>query len=111
MLADYSNKKKSIAVIGLGYVGLPLALEFARKFKVIGFDIKEERVEMMRNKIDPSKELPSESFNNTDITFTSDSEVLKTATFFIVAVPTQFKKKTAKWIFLFSSKTETDRLS
>ena len=88
MIADYSEKKKSIAVIGLGYVGLPLALEFARKFKVIGFDIKEDRVELMRNKIDPSKELPSESFENTDITFTSDSEILKTASFFIVAVPT-----------------------
>ena len=49
MYQELLNKEKKLAVIGLGYVGLPLALSFAKKFKVIGFDINEERIEMMRN--------------------------------------------------------------
>ena len=82
------NKEKSLAVIGLGYVGLPIALEFAKKIKVIGFDINESRIQMMRNKIDPSQELESTAFDGCDIEFTSDLEVLRKANFFIVAVPT-----------------------
>ncbi len=88
MYQDLLDKKKKLAVIGLGYVGLPIALEFAKKIKVIGFDINAERVEMMRNKIDPSKELESSAFENCDIEFTNDFDVLRTANFFIVAVPT-----------------------
>ncbi len=82
------NKKSTLSVIGLGYVGLPIALEFARKFKVIGFDINEKRIAFMQRHIDPSKELDKEAFENCDITFTSDIELLKTASFHIVAVPT-----------------------
>jgi len=82
------EKKKKLAVIGLGYVGLPIALEFAKKIKVIGFDINAKRVDMMRNKIDPSQELESSAFDNTDIEFTNDLDVLRQANFFIVAVPT-----------------------
>lgn len=82
------NKQEKLAVIGLGYVGLPIALEFARRIKVIGFDINESRVEMMRNSIDPSKELDSSAFEGCDIHFTSNLEELKEATFYIVAVPT-----------------------
>jgi len=67
---------------------LPIALEFARKIKVIGFDINEERVKMMQNKIDPSQELESSAFDGCDIEFTASLEVLKQASFFIVAVPT-----------------------
>ncbi|MBS1497309.1 MAG: nucleotide sugar dehydrogenase [Bacteroidetes bacterium] len=88
MYQDLIDKKKTLAVIGLGYVGLPIALEFAKKIKVIGFDINAERVEMMRNKIDPSQELESSAFDGCDIVFTNDLEVLKTANFYIVAVPT-----------------------
>lgn len=88
MYQDLLDKKKKLAVIGLGYVGLPIALEFARKIKVIGFDINAKRVEMMRNKIDPSQELESSAFDGCDIEFTNDLEVLKQANFFIVAVPT-----------------------
>ncbi|HNA16503.1 MAG TPA: nucleotide sugar dehydrogenase, partial [Ferruginibacter sp.] len=62
MYQELVDKKKKLAVIGLGYVGLPIALEFARKIKVIGFDINDQRVEMMRNKIDPSQELESSDF-------------------------------------------------
>lgn len=82
------KKEASIGVIGLGYVGLPLALEFGRKFKVIGFDISEPRVQLMQDKIDPSDELDSSAFEETDITFTSDPERLREANFFVVAVPT-----------------------
>jgi len=81
-------KQTKLSVIGLGYVGLPIALEFAKTIKVIGFDIKEDRVEMMRNHIDPSEELPSSAFEGCDITFTAKPEDLKDATFHIVAVPT-----------------------
>ena len=88
MYQDLIKKKKKLAVIGLGYVGLPIALEFAKKIKVIGFDINAKRVEMMRNKIDPSQELESSAFDDCDIEFTNDLEVLKQANFFIVAVPT-----------------------
>jgi UDP-N-acetyl-D-galactosamine dehydrogenase len=82
------NKEAKLAVIGLGYVGLPIALEFAKKISVIGFDIKEDRVEMMRNKIDPSRELSSKDFEGCDIKFTSNIEVLREASFYIIAVPT-----------------------
>jgi len=81
-------REAKLSVIGLGYVGLPIALEFARKISVVGFDIREDRVQMMRNKIDPSEELPSEAFDNCDIEFTSDPEELRKCAFHIVAVPT-----------------------
>jgi len=88
MYSEIKEKKNKIAVIGLGYVGLPIALEFAKKGPVIGFDIKDERVELMKQHIDPSNELVKEDFNNTNIVFTSKIEDLKEARFFIVAVPT-----------------------
>ena len=88
MYEELLSKNRILAVIGLGYVGLPIALEFAKKIKVIGFDINAKRVEMMRNGIDPSQELPKEAFEGCDIEFTNDLEVLKQASFYIVAVPT-----------------------
>jgi len=88
MYQELIDKKNKLAVIGLGYVGLPIALEFAKKIKVIGFDINADRVKMMQNKIDPSKELESSAFDGCDIEFTNDLDVLREATFFIVAVPT-----------------------
>lgn len=88
MYQEILDKKAKVAVIGLGYVGLPIALEFARNVSVIGFDINAERVEKMKNKIDPSGELPSEAFNGCDIVFTNSLDTLREARFFIVAVPT-----------------------
>ncbi|HEX8332297.1 MAG TPA: nucleotide sugar dehydrogenase [Segetibacter sp.] len=88
MYTSIVNKESKIAVIGLGYVGLPIALEFARKVSVIGFDINESRIEMMRNGIDPSNELDRDAFDGCDITFTSSLEELREAKFFVVAVPT-----------------------
>lgn len=81
-------KNEKLAVIGLGYVGLPIALEFAKKVSVIGFDISADRVALMRKGIDPSKELDSAAFEGCDIHFTNNLDELKAATFFIVAVPT-----------------------
>lgn len=82
----------TISVTGLGYVGLPLALEFAKKYKVIGFDINKERIALMKQGIDPSNELTAEAFENTNITFTSDFEEAKEANFHIIGVPTDIDK-------------------
>lgn len=92
MVNELLSKQKKLAVIGLGYVGLPIALEFARKVSVIGFDINQKRVEMMRNHIDPSNELEAKDFEDTDIHFTADINDLRAANFFIVAVPTPVDK-------------------
>ena len=82
------NKEAKLALVGLGYVGLPIALEFARKISVIGFDINEERLAKMRQGIDPCKELDHNAFEGADIKFTSSIDELREASFFIVAVPT-----------------------
>jgi UDP-N-acetyl-D-galactosamine dehydrogenase len=88
MYQELVDKKQKLAVIGLGYVGLPIALEFARKLSVIGFDISEKRIEMMKQGIDPSNELDKEAFEGCDIVFTNSLDVLREAKFFVVAVPT-----------------------
>ena len=88
MYQELIDKKKKLAVIGLGYVGLPIALEFAKKISVIGFDINADRIKLMQNAVDPSNELESSAFANSDIEFTSSLDKLREATFFIVAVPT-----------------------
>ena len=88
MYSELINKEAKLALIGLGYVGLPIALEFAKKISVIGFDINESRLNKMRNKIDPGQELEANDFDGCDIEFTSSLEKLKEASFFIVAVPT-----------------------
>jgi len=82
------NKDAVVAVIGLGYVGLPIALAFAKKVRVIGFDINESRVQMMNKGIDPSNELTKKDFAGADIKFTAKLEDLRKANFFIIAVPT-----------------------
>jgi UDP-N-acetyl-D-galactosamine dehydrogenase len=89
---DLIERRSKLAVIGLGYVGLPIALEFAKHISVIGFDINSRRIDMMQNRIDPSKEVGPAEFDNRDIAFTDDVEVLKQARFFIVAVPTPVDK-------------------
>jgi UDP-N-acetyl-D-glucosamine/UDP-N-acetyl-D-galactosamine dehydrogenase len=88
MYEELINKKKKLAVIGLGYVGLPIALEFAKKISVIGFDINADRIKMMQNAVDPSNELEASAFSNCDIEFTNSLDKLREANFFIVAVPT-----------------------
>jgi len=88
MLRSLESKEAQICIIGLGYVGLPIALEFAKKFKVIGFDINPERIELMKNGIDPSKELESSDFEGVDITFSANIDDIREANFYVVAVPT-----------------------
>ncbi len=77
-----------VSVTGLGYVGLPIALAFSKKTKVIGFDIDESRIELLKKSIDPTGEIPPIEFKGCDIKFTSDAEGLASANFHIVAVPT-----------------------
>ena len=88
MIDKYLSKERKICIVGLGYVGLPVALEFAKKYSVVGFDIARDRVEMMQNGIDPSNELDASEFHGCDIAFTSNQEDLAVCTFFVVAVPT-----------------------
>lgn len=92
MYAQLFNKEKKLAVIGLGYVGLPVALAFAKKISVIGFDINEERIALMKQGVDPSRELEPKDFENSTIVFTTDLAVLQEATFFVVTVPTPIDK-------------------
>lgn len=88
MYSELLSGDKKIAVIGLGYVGLPIALAFSRKTQVIGFDINPSRVSMMQQGIDPSNELEADAFGGCNISFTHQIDDLKEANFFVVAVPT-----------------------
>lgn len=92
MYQDLVNKKKKLAVIGLGYVGLQVALAFAKKISVIAFDINEKKIESFLRQVDPGGEITAEAFTDTDIIFTADPEVLKAAGFFIIVVPTPVDK-------------------
>ncbi len=82
------NEKNIISVTGLGYVGLPVALAFAHKYHVIGFDHNAQRIELLRQGIDPSNEMTPDDFAGTDIFFTAEPDELRKANFHIVAVPT-----------------------
>ena len=86
------SKKSKLAVVGLGYVGLPLAVEFSRSVSVIGYDIDESLVKSLSEGVDPRKEVPSDSFSGTDISFTSVKEDLKEASVFIITVPSPIDK-------------------
>ncbi len=101
------QKKTKLAVIGLGYVGLPLALEFAKKVPVVGFDISQKRVDLLKQRIDPSDELDAADFEGCDIVFTTNPEELSRATVFIVAVPTPINKHNHPDLFPLISATET----
>jgi len=82
------NRTEKIAIIGLGYVGIPIAAAFAKKVDVIGFDTDKKKIELYKFGIDPTKELGDQIIKQTTIEFTSDSNMLKSAKFLIVAVPT-----------------------
>lgn len=85
------NGKSSLSVIGLGYVGMPIAVAFAEKVKVIGFDINEEKINTYKRGIDPTKEVGDDAIKETDILFTTNEEDLKKSDFHIVSVPTPIK--------------------
>lgn len=82
------NKQEKISLIGLGYVGMPIAVAFAKKVEVIGFDLNKEKVALYKIGIDPTKEVGDEAIKNTTVDFTDDEARLKEAKFHIVAVPT-----------------------
>ncbi|MCM3539124.1 nucleotide sugar dehydrogenase [Priestia endophytica] len=85
---DLINKKEKIAVVGLGYVGMPIAVAFARKVNVIGFDLNQEKIELYKSGIDPTNEVGDQAIRQTQVEFTSDETKLREAKFHIVAVPT-----------------------
>jgi len=82
------NKQEKISVIGLGYVGMPLAVAFAKKVNVIGYDVNEQKIALYKKGIDPTNEVGDEAIKQTTVEFTSDETRLKEAKFHIVAVPT-----------------------
>ena len=85
------NREEKISLVGLGYVGMPIAVAFAKKVDVIGFDVNKEKIELYKNGIDPTKEVGNEVIKNTTVEFTSDEARLREAKFHIVAVPTPVK--------------------
>ena len=85
---DLLTSNFRLSVIGLGYVGMPLAVEFAKKVNVIGFDVNAEKIATYKQGIDPTKEVGDEEIKNTKIRFTADEKELQKAKFIIVAVPT-----------------------
>lgn len=82
------NGDEKLAVVGLGYVGMPIAVAFAKKAKVIGFDLNCAKIQLYKSGIDPTNEVGDETIRNTTVEFTSDEKNLQEAKFFIVAVPT-----------------------
>lgn len=86
------NREATMALVGLGYVGLPIALEFAKSFKVIGYDINQSRINLMKEGVDPSGELAKSDFDNKDIFFTAHAATLDNADVIVVAVPTPVSK-------------------
>lgn len=85
---DLVSKKEKLSLVGLGYVGMPIAVAFAKKIDVIGFDLNAKKIELYKNGIDPTNEVGSEAIRNTSVEFTADETKLKEAKFHIVAVPT-----------------------
>ncbi|MBE6738406.1 MAG: nucleotide sugar dehydrogenase [Ruminococcaceae bacterium] len=82
------NKEEKISLVGLGYVGMPIAVSFSKKVDVIGFDVNKAKIDLYKSGIDPTKEVGDEAIKNCSVDFTSDPERLREAKFHIVAVPT-----------------------
>ncbi len=82
------NGEEKISLVGLGYVGMPIAVAFSKKVKVIGYDLNEKKIELYKSGIDPTNEVGDEAIKNCTVDFTADETKLKEAKFHIVAVPT-----------------------
>ncbi len=82
------NHEEKLSLVGLGYVGMPIAVAFAKKVDVIGYDLNEKKIELYKNGTDPTKEVGDEAIKNTSVEFTADEAQLRNAKFHIVAVPT-----------------------
>ena len=80
--------EEKISLVGLGYVGMPIAVAFARKVKVVGFDLNQAKIDLYKNGIDPTNEVGNDVIKNTSVEFTADERKLQEAKFHIVAVPT-----------------------
>ena len=85
---DIVNKKESLSLIGLGYVGMPIAVAFAKKVKVIGYDLNEKKIALYKSGVDPTNEVGNEAIKNTTVEFTADETRLREAKLHIVAEPT-----------------------
>lgn len=85
---DIVSGKEKVSLVGLGYVGMPIAVAFARKIKVVGFDLNAAKIELYKSGVDPTNEVGDEVIKNTTVEFTADPTKLKEAKFHIVAVPT-----------------------
>lgn len=85
---DLVNKKESLSLVGLGYVGMPIAVAFAKKINVIGFDLNKEKIDLYKSGVDPTREVGDEAIKATAVQFTANEEDLRKARFHIVAVPT-----------------------
>lgn len=101
------EKKEKISVIGLGYVGIPLAIEFAKKYDVVGYDINEEKLDMYRKGVDVTDEVGDEAVKNTTMTFTSNEKDLQSCKFHVVAVPTPINLDKTPNLDPVTSATET----
>lgn len=88
LFEDLLEKKEKLALVGLGYVGMPIAVAFSKKVKVLGFDVNEEKIQLYKNGIDPTNEVGNEAIASCSVDFTADETRLKEAKFIIVAVPT-----------------------
>ena len=104
---DLINKEKFIGVLGLGYVGLPLAVYFSKKYNVIGYDVNETKIELYSQGKDLTGDIGDEVLKNSDITFTSDIELLKKASFYVVAVPTPITNEKVPDFTFINSSSET----
>ena len=82
------NKQTKLSLVGLGYVGMPIAVAFAKKINVVGYDLNAAKVDLYKSGIDPTKEVGDEAIKNTTVDFTADASKLREAKFHIVAVPT-----------------------
>lgn len=88
LYAKLLDKKEKLSVVGLGYVGMPIAIAFAKKVDVIGFDLNEKKIQMYQSGIDPTREVGDEAIKDTSVFFTTDEKKLQSAKIHIVAVPT-----------------------
>ena len=107
MIEQLRNKHARISVVGLGYVGLPIALEFGRHFYVTGFDIDPTRIEALKNNVDPGGELPASYFENSTVDFTTNIDALKHCNFHIIAVPTPVDEHKVPDLSSLQSATQT----
>lgn len=103
---ELKSGQEKICLVGLGYVGLPLAIHLAKHFSVVGFDVDEKKIEELKNNIDRIGEVDSSELQEAGIEYSSDSEVIKTAKFIIIAVPTPINKSNSPDLKILKSATE-----